>query len=83
MALAALGCRGTVLSKEDAFCEIVGLSHIHCFEFQATNPKPDVFATCRKYHRAGTKHGYRMGLDAMMHFFDEEFQSNSKMMRVA
>ena len=75
VASTALGCRGTVPSEEDAFREIAGLSHVHCSKFQATDPKPDVFATCRKYHRAGTKHGYRMGLDAMMHFLEEEFKN--------
>ncbi len=58
-----LGCRGRTdgakkqahLTEEDVF-EVVGvLAYSHCSKFQSVDPKPDVFATCRKYHRAGTK----------------------------
>jgi hypothetical protein len=38
------------------------------------DPKPDVFATCRKYHRAGTKQGFRLGIDAMKSVLDEEWE---------
>ncbi|KAL7542884.1 hypothetical protein ACHAXR_013186 [Thalassiosira sp. AJA248-18] len=69
----ALACRGKVLSEEDVFNEIGGLAYVHCSKFQATDPKPDVFATCRKYHRAGTKQGLRMGIDSMTTLLDEEW----------
>jgi hypothetical protein len=83
VASTALSCRGAASSEEDVFREIGGLAHVHCSKFQGIDPKPDVFATCRKYHRAGTKHGYRMGLDAMMHILDEEFQNQGNMLRVS
>ena len=73
VALTALSCRGKVKLEEDVFVEIGGLAYVHCAKFQATDPKPEVFATCRKYHRAGVKNGFRMGLDAMKDVLDEEW----------
>ena len=81
-----LGCRGVMdenktksktkpadISEEDVF-EVVGvLAYSHCQKFQSVDPKPDVFATCRKYHRAGTKQGFRLGLEAMNKVLDEEW----------
>eukprot|EP01083_Nonionella_stella_P198319 728217_1 len=69
----ALSCRGKVSSEEEIFQEIGGLAYIHCAKFQATDPKPDVFATCRKYHRAGTKKGFRMGSESLKDILDEEW----------
>lgn len=80
----ALGCRGMSdekrpkqkhgdLTEEDIF-EVVGvLAYSHCSEYQSVNPKPEVFATCRKYHRAGTKQGFRLGIEAMNEVLDEEW----------
>ena len=82
----ALGCRGKMdhnktkskskpadISEEDVF-EVVGvLAYSHCQKFQSVDPKPDVFATCRKYHRAGTKQGFRLGLEEMNKILDEEW----------
>jgi len=65
-----LGCRGKVSTEEELFQEIGGLAYIHCSKFQ----KPDVFATCRKYHRAGTKNGFRMGVNAIGSVLDEEWK---------
>jgi hypothetical protein len=76
-----IGCRGSVSSEEDVFREIGGLAHVHCSKFQVTDPKPDVFATCRKYHRAGAKDGFRMGSSALMHVLDEEFHERLKMVQ--
>ncbi|KAL7462993.1 hypothetical protein ACHAXS_003366 [Conticribra weissflogii] len=82
VASTALGCRGKeesakssrrVVSEEDAMQEIGVLAFDHCSKFQGVEPKPDVFATCRKYHRAGTKQGFRMGIDAMKNVLDEEW----------
>lgn len=74
VAATALSCRGKVTSEEKVFQEVGGLAYVHCAKFQATDPKPDAFATCRKYHRAGTKHGFRLGLDAINGVLDEEWQ---------
>ena len=80
----ALGCRGMSdeknpkqkhkdVTEEDVF-EVVGvLAYNHCAEYQSVNPKPEVFATCRKYHRAGTKQGFRLGVEAMNKVLDEEW----------
>mmetsp|Transcript_4063 Transcript_4063/g.9137 ORF Transcript_4063/g.9137 Transcript_4063/m.9137 type:complete len:191 (-) Transcript_4063:979-1551(-) len=73
VASTALSCRGKVSSEEDLFKEIGGLAYVHCSKFQLVNPKPEVFATCRKYHRAGTKRGFRMGIAAMKEVLDEEW----------
>lgn len=70
----ALSCRGKVSSEEEIFQEIGGLAYVHCAKFQSTDPKPDVFATCRKYHRAGTKKGFRMGTDSLKTVLDEEWE---------
>ena len=82
VASTALGCRGKVeegkerrrkeLSEEDVFQEIGVLAYEHCSKFQSVDPKPDAFATCRKYHRAGTKQGFRMGKDSMKYILDKE-----------
>ncbi|KAL3793286.1 hypothetical protein HJC23_003796 [Cyclotella cryptica] len=83
VASTSLGCRGkadgsktrqnTDLTEEDVF-EVVGvLAYSHCAKFQGVDPKPDAFATCRKYHRAGTKQGFRMGKEAMKKVLDEEW----------
>ena len=69
----AVSCRGKVSSEEEVFQEIGGLAYIHCSKFQSTDPKPDVFATCRKYHRAGIKNGFRMGIKTMRDVLDEEW----------
>ena len=69
-----LSCRGRVLTEEELFQEIGGLAYIHCSKFQSTEPKPDVFATCRKYHRAGTKNGFQMGVNTMNNVLDEEWK---------
>ena len=69
----AMSCRGKVSSEEEVFQEIGGLAYVHCSKFQSTDPKPDVFATCRKYHRAGTKNGFRMGIKTMRDVLDEEW----------
>jgi len=74
VAATALSCRGKVTTEEKVFQEIGGLAYVHCSKFQSTDPKPDTFATCRKYHRAGTKNGFRMGLDAINGVLDEEWQ---------
>jgi hypothetical protein len=63
------------VSEEDAFQDVGVLAHEHCSKFQSVDPKPDVFATCRKYHRAGTKAGFRMGLEAMKNVLEEEWES--------
>ena len=78
VAATALSCRGKVTSEEKVFQDIGGLAYVHCSRFQATDPKPDTFATCRKYHRAGTKHGFRIGLDARNVVLDEEWQQTKK-----
>ena len=84
VASAALACRGRVdgkgkrrrqVSEEDAFQDVGVLAHEHCSKFQSVDPKPDVFATCRKYHRAGTKAGFRMGLEAMKNVLEEEWET--------
>ena len=69
-----LSCRGKVSTEEELFQEIGGLAYIHCSKFQSTEPKPDVFATCRKYHRAGTKAGFQMGVNTMNNVLDEEWK---------
>ena len=69
----SLACRGKVTSEEDVFDEIGGLAYIHCSKYQSVDPKPDAFATCRKYHRAGTKSGFRLGSEAMTKILDEEW----------
>ena len=69
----AMSCRGKVSSEEEVFQEIGGLAYVHCSKFQSIDPKPDVFATCRKYHRAGTKNGFRMGIKTMRDVLDEEW----------
>ena len=69
-----LSCRGKVSTEEELFQEIGGLAYIHCSKFQSTEPKPDVFATCRKYHRAGTKNGFQMGVNTMGEILDEEWK---------
>ncbi len=74
MASTSLGCRGKVSTEEEVFQEIGGLAYVHCSKFQATDPKPDVFATCRKYHRAGTKNGFQLGMGAMKNILDEEWE---------
>ena len=71
----ALSCRGKVTAEEEVFQEIGGMSYIHCSKFQSSEPKPDVFATCRKYHRAGTKAGFRMGIETMKNVLEEEWAS--------
>lgn len=78
VAATALSCRGKVTSEEKLFQEIGGLAYVHCSKFQAVDPKPDTFATCRKYHRAGTKHGFRLGLDAINSLLDEEWQMSKE-----
>ena len=69
----AISCRGKVSLEKDLFNEIGGLAYVHCAKFQSVDPKPEVFATCRKYHRAGTKHGFRMGVAVMKEILDEEW----------
>eukprot|EP01082_Thalassiosira_pseudonana_P002661 g2979.t1 g2979 contig12:1192617-1192985(+) len=56
------------------FQDVGVLAYNHCSKFQGMDPKPDVFATCRKYHRAGTKQGFRLGIDAMKSVLDEEWE---------
>ena len=63
-----LSCRVKVETEEELFQEIGGLAYIHCSKFQ------DVFATCRKYHRAGTKAGFSMGVNTMNSILDEEWK---------
>lgn len=75
VASSTLSCRGKVASEEELFSEIGGLAYVHCSKFQSVDPKPEVFATCRKYHRAGTKHGFRVGMAAMKEVLEEEWQS--------
>jgi hypothetical protein len=84
VASTALGCRGKTdgkgkhrkhVSEEDVFQDVGVLAHEHCSKFQSVDPKPDVFATCRKYHRAGTKQGWRSGVAAMNAVLDEEWES--------
>ena len=82
VAATALSCRGKVTSEEKVFQEVGGLAYVHCAKFQATDPKPDAFATCRKYHRAGTKHGFRLGLDAINGVLDEEWQRTKENERI-
>lgn len=65
-----MSCRRRVSTEEELFQEIGGLAYIHCSKFQ----KPDVFATCRKYHRAGTKNGFQMGVNTMNNVLDEEWK---------
>jgi len=84
VASTALGCRGKTdgkgkhrkhVTEEDVFQDVGVLAHEHCSKFQSVDPKPDVFATCRKYHRAGTKQGYRSGMAAMTAVLEEEWES--------
>ena len=84
VASTALGCRGKAdgngenrrnVTEEDVFQKVGALAHEHCSKYQAVDPKPDVFATCRKYHRAGTKSGFRMGMNAMKIVLEEEWES--------
>eukprot|EP00984_Skeletonema_dohrnii_P003647 scaffold1237_cov104-Skeletonema_dohrnii-CCMP3373.AAC.2 len=84
VASTALGCRGKTdgkgrhrkhVTEEDVFQDVGVLAHEHCSKFQSVDPKPDVFATCRKYHRAGTKQGYRTGMAAMTAVLEEEWES--------
>jgi len=84
VASTALGCRGKVdgnsnhrkhVTEEDVFQDVGVLAHEHCSKYQSVDPKPDVFATCRKYHRAGTKQGWRSGVAAMNAVLDEEWES--------
>mmetsp|Transcript_16911 Transcript_16911/g.27670 ORF Transcript_16911/g.27670 Transcript_16911/m.27670 type:complete len:228 (+) Transcript_16911:376-1059(+) len=84
VASTALGCRGKTdvkgrnrmpVTEEDVFQDVGVLAHEHCSKFQSVDPKPDVFATCRKYHRAGTKQGYRSGIAAMTAVLEEEWES--------
>lgn len=82
VAATALSCRGKVTSEEKVFQEIGGLAYVHCAKFQATDPKPDTFATCRKYHRAGTKNGFRLGFDAINGVLDEEWQRTKENERI-
>ena len=82
VAATALSCRGKVTSEEKVFQEVGGLAYVHCAKFQATDPKPDTFATCRKYHRAGTKNGFRLGLDAINGVLDEEWQRTKENERI-
>ena len=73
VASTSLACRGKVTSEGEVFQEIGGLAYVHCSKFQAVDPKPDVFATCRKYHRAGTKKGFAQGSRAIAAILDEEW----------
>ncbi|KAL7523137.1 hypothetical protein ACHAWF_000392, partial [Thalassiosira exigua] len=66
-------CRAKVSTEEDVFKEMGGLAYVHCAKFQTIDPKPDVFATCRKYHRAGTKKGFHSGFGALNAVLDEEW----------
>lgn len=84
VASTALGCRGRTdgkgkhrkhVTEEVVFQDVGVLAHEHCSKFQSVDPKPDVFATCRKYHRAGTKQGWRSGVAAMKTVLDEEWES--------
>ena len=70
VASTALGCRGKTDGKgkhkkhkteEKVFQDVGVIAHEHCSKFQAV----DVFAMCRKYHRAGTKQGWRSGVAAV------------------
>mmetsp|Transcript_17499 Transcript_17499/g.27439 ORF Transcript_17499/g.27439 Transcript_17499/m.27439 type:complete len:223 (-) Transcript_17499:221-889(-) len=84
VASTALSCRGKTdgkgrnrkaVTEEDVFQDVGVLAHKHCSKFQSVDPKPDVFATCRKYHRAGTKQGYSLGIAAMTAVLEEEWES--------
>lgn len=84
VASTALSCRGKTdgkgrnrkaVTEEDVFQDVGVLAHEHCTKFQSVDPKPDVFATCRKYHRAGTKQGYRSGVAAITAVLEEEWES--------
>lgn len=78
----ALSCRGKITLEEDLFHEIGGLAYVHCSKFQAADPKPEVFATCRKYHRVATKHGFRLGVATMNEILDEERQEKRENLEV-
>ena len=84
VASTAMGCRGKTdgkgrnrkhVTEEDVFQDVGLLAHEHCSRYQSTDPKPDVFATCRKYHRAGTKEGYRAGIAALQAVLEEEWET--------
>ena len=74
VAAAELGCQGK--SEEQTFHEVGGtVAYQHCSKFQGVAPRPDVFATCRKYHRAGTKRGVQLGRKLIASVLDDEWAS--------
>ena len=70
----AISCRGKVTSEADMFDEVGGLAYLSCAAYQLVPPKPETFATCRKYHRAGLKSGFRAGLSSLQRILEDEFE---------
>ena len=50
-------------------------------QFQEVPPKPETFATCRKYHRAGLKSGFSSGLSSLNRILDHEFEESQRKQR--
>ena len=76
-----VGCQEA--SEEEVFRKVGSLSQAHCSRYLDSQPKPEVFSTCRKYHREGTKRGYRIGhkrindlLDARWLMFKNQYEKD-------
>lgn len=65
------GCRQA--SEEDVFRKYGNQAYAQCGRFQNIDPRPDVYSTCRKYHREGIKKGRGIGFSVMDAILDEEF----------
>jgi len=70
-ASALSGCRQA--SEDDVYRKYGNQAYAQCSRFQNMDPRPDVYSTCRKYHREGIKRGRILGSTAMNEILNEEY----------
>jgi len=70
-ASALSGCRQA--SEDDVFRKYGNQAYTQCSRFQNTDPRPDVYSTCRKYHREGARKGRLIGFLKMDEILNGEF----------
>uniref|UniRef100_A0A6S9EW66 Uncharacterized protein n=1 Tax=Ditylum brightwellii TaxID=49249 RepID=A0A6S9EW66_9STRA len=66
-----IGCQDQ--SEEEAFVAIGSFANQHCSKYHNIQPKPEVFSTCRKYHRESTKQGFDSGKKILSDILDAEW----------
>jgi len=74
------GCRQ--VSEEDVYRKYGNQGYAQCSRFQNVDPRPDVYSTCRKYHREGLKKGRLVGYITMDEILNNEFNELRRQLEV-